>query len=189
MQIDVVDDHSTADDPEDVVARLGGGRVGFHRHPENLGVVGNLNACLRRSRGEIVHLLHGDDLVLEGFYQTLDDRLREHPDAGAAYCRHLYMDERGRRLDVAPLEPPWSGILADGARFLATEQRIMTRASSSVARSTSSSAASTIGWRAPRTGRCGCAWLPASPSTSRSGRLPATGCTTTRTRVGTCATG
>jgi glycosyltransferase involved in cell wall biosynthesis len=126
MQIDVVDDHSTADDPEDVVARLGGGRVGFHRHPENLGVVGNLNACLRRSRGEIVHLLHGDDLVLEGFYQTLDDRLREHPDAGAAYCRHLYMDERGRRLDVAPLEPPWSGILADGARFLATEQRIMT---------------------------------------------------------------
>jgi hypothetical protein len=126
MQIEVVDDHSTADDPEDVVARLGRGRVGFHRQPENLGVVGNLNTCLRRSRGEIVHLLHGDDLVLEGFYQTLDERLREHPDAGAAYCRHLYVDERGRRLDVAPLEPPWSGILGEGARFLATEQRIMT---------------------------------------------------------------
>ena len=126
MQIEVVDDHSTADDPEDVVARLGGGRVDFHRQPENVGVVGNLNTCLQRSRGELVHLLHGDDLVLEGFYRTLDERLREHPDAGAAYCRHLYVDEDGRRVDVAPLEPSASGILAEGARFLAAEQRIMT---------------------------------------------------------------
>ena len=86
----------------------------------------NLNTCLQRSRGELVHLLHGDDFVLEGFYRTLDDRLREHPEAGAAYCRHLYVDERGRRLDVAPLEPASSGILVEGARFLAAEQRIMT---------------------------------------------------------------
>jgi glycosyltransferase involved in cell wall biosynthesis len=126
MQIEVVDDHSIADDPEDVVARLGGGRIDFHRQPKNVGVVGNLNTCLQRSRGEFVHLLHGDDLVLEGFYRTLDDRLREHPDAGAAYCRHLYVDEHGRRLDVAPLEPSSSGILLEGARFLAAEQRIMT---------------------------------------------------------------
>jgi glycosyltransferase involved in cell wall biosynthesis len=126
MQIEVVDDHSTADDPEDVVMRLGGGRVAFHRQPENIGVVGNLNTCLQRSRGELVHLLHGDDLILEGFYRTLDDDLREHAEAGAAYCRHLYVDERDRRLDVAPLEPASSGILMEGARFLAAEQRIMT---------------------------------------------------------------
>jgi glycosyltransferase involved in cell wall biosynthesis len=126
MQIEVVDDHSTADDPEDVVARVGGGRVDFHRQPENVGVVGNLNACLQRSRGELIHLLHGDDLVLEGFYATLETDLREHPDAGAAYCRHQYIDQVGRRLDVAPLEPSSSGILLEGARFLAAEQRIMT---------------------------------------------------------------
>jgi hypothetical protein len=126
MQIEVVDDHSIADDPEDVVTRLGRGRVDFHRQPENVGVVANLNACLQRSRGELVHLLHGDDLVLEGFYKTLEDRLQKHPDAGAAYCRHLYVDERGRRLDAAPLKPASSGILAEGARFLAVEQRIMT---------------------------------------------------------------
>ena len=126
MQIEVVDDHSTADDPEDVVTRLGGGRIDFHRQPENVGVVGNLNTCLQRSRGEFVHLLHGDDFVLEGFYRTLDDRLREHPEAGAAYCRHVYVDEHGSRLDVAPRELSSSGILVDGARFLAAEQRIMT---------------------------------------------------------------
>jgi glycosyltransferase involved in cell wall biosynthesis len=126
MQIEVVDDHSTADDPEEVVARLGGARVAFHRQPENVGVVGNLNTCLQRSRGELVHVLHGDDFVLDGFYETLDARLRKHSDAGAAYCRHLYVDEHGRRLDVAPLEPASSGILMEGARFLAAEQRIMT---------------------------------------------------------------
>jgi glycosyltransferase involved in cell wall biosynthesis len=126
MQIEVVDDHSTADDPEEVVARLSDGRVAFHRQPENVGVVENLNTCLQRSRGELVHLLHGDDLVLDGFYRALDERLWEHPDAGAAYCRHLYIDEHGRRLDVAPLEPASSGILKEGARFLAAEQRIMT---------------------------------------------------------------
>jgi glycosyltransferase involved in cell wall biosynthesis len=126
MQIEVVDDHSTSDDPEAVVARLGAGRVIFHRQPENVGVVANLNTCLQRSRGELVHLLHGDDLVLDGFYSTLEERLRAHPDAGAAYCRHLYVDENGRRLDAAPLAPASSGILRHGARFLAAEQRIMT---------------------------------------------------------------
>ena len=95
-------------------SRLGGGRVAFHRQPENVGVVGNLNTCLQRSRGELVHLLHGDDYVLEGLYRTLDNDLREHLEAGAAYCRHLYVDERGRRLDVAPLEPASSGILVEG---------------------------------------------------------------------------
>ena len=114
MQIEVVDDHSTADDPEEVVMRLGGGRVDFYRQPENMGVVGNLNTCLQRSRGEVVHLLHGDDIVLEGFYRTLGDRLREHPEAGAAYCRHLYIDEHGRRVDVAPHDPTASGVLAEG---------------------------------------------------------------------------
>jgi glycosyltransferase involved in cell wall biosynthesis len=126
MQIEVVDDHSTADDPEEVVARLGRGRVGFHRQPENVGVVANLNACLQRSRGELVHLLHGDDYVGEDFYRTLEGDLREHPEAGAAYCRHLSIDEEGRLLDVARLEPASSMILVDAPRFLAAEQRIMT---------------------------------------------------------------
>jgi glycosyltransferase involved in cell wall biosynthesis len=126
MQIEVVDDHSTTDDPAEVVTRLGGGRVDFYRQSQNVGVVANLNTCLQRSRGEVVHLLHGDDVVLDGFYRTLGDRLREHPEAGAAYCRHVYVDARGRRLEVAPLEPAASGILAEGARFLAAEQRIMT---------------------------------------------------------------
>src|SRR5215208_3279685 len=61
MQIEVVDDHSTNDDPEGVVREVGGGRVSFFRQPENVGHSRNFAACLERARGELVHLLHGDD--------------------------------------------------------------------------------------------------------------------------------
>ena len=41
MQIEVVDDHSTRDDPAAVVEELGHGRVGFYRQPENVGYIRN----------------------------------------------------------------------------------------------------------------------------------------------------
>jgi glycosyltransferase involved in cell wall biosynthesis len=128
MQIEVVDDCSRKDDPAAIVEALGRGRVGFHRQPENLGVVGNLNACLVRSRGRLVHLLHGDDFVLSGFYDAMTRIFREQPGLGAAFCRHVYVDADGRRVDVAPPEPPRSGVLVDAMRFLGAEQRVMTPA-------------------------------------------------------------
>jgi glycosyltransferase involved in cell wall biosynthesis len=126
MQIEVVDDHSTADDPEEIVRQIGERRVGFYRQPRNRGVVGNLNTCLRRAHGELVHLLHGDDAVLPGFYETMGAIFDADPEVAAAYCRHIYIDEVGRWLDLAPLEPASSGRLADGMRFLGSEQRVMT---------------------------------------------------------------
>ena len=72
MQIEVIDDASTKDDPEAVVRELGQGRVAFHRHSKNIGATANFNTCLSRSRGTLVQILHGDDLVLPGFY----DRMR-----------------------------------------------------------------------------------------------------------------
>jgi hypothetical protein len=57
MQIEVVDDHSTRDDPAAVVAELGRGRVEFFRQPRNTGVTTNLTTALQRSRGHLVHLL------------------------------------------------------------------------------------------------------------------------------------
>ena len=69
MQIEVVDDGSTLDDPGAVVAAVGRGRVGFYRQPQNVGHTKNFETCLRRSRGKVVHLLHGDDYVLPGFYK------------------------------------------------------------------------------------------------------------------------
>lgn len=46
MQIEVVDDCSTKDDPEELVKDIGQGRVSFFRNPENVGLVHNWNACI-----------------------------------------------------------------------------------------------------------------------------------------------
>ena len=71
MQIEVVDDHSTKDDPEAVVAEVGHGRVTFYRQPQNVGHTENFATCLQRSRGRLIHLLHGDDGVRDGFYRKM----------------------------------------------------------------------------------------------------------------------
>ena len=71
-------------------------------------------------------MLHGDDFVLDGFYRTLDE-----PPAGAPGGRRSVSaatststrttpDSTSRRMSRS------SGILTEGARFLAAEQRIMT---------------------------------------------------------------
>jgi glycosyltransferase involved in cell wall biosynthesis len=125
MQVAVVDDASD-DDPAAVVAAVGRGRVSFFRQARNVGHIANFHACLTRSRGEIVHLLHGDDQVRPGFYAALDAGFRAAPEAGAAFCRAVYVDEDGRETGAGPAEATTAGLLPDAAARLATEQRIMT---------------------------------------------------------------
>ncbi|MBE9178456.1 glycosyltransferase family 2 protein [Oculatella sp. LEGE 06141] len=128
MQIEVVDDHSTQDDPEAVVTELGKGRVTFYRQPQNVGYIRNFETCLQRSRGQLIHLLHGDDVVRDGFYRTLQRGFEQHPDTGAAFCRHIYMDEHSHWESFSPLEQPTSGILANWLEKIAAGQRLATPA-------------------------------------------------------------
>lgn len=95
MQIEVVDDCSTKDDPEAVVRDVGRGRVAFHRKPANAGAIANFNTCIDRSRGLLVHILHGDDLVMPGFYRALGEAARRHADRALVASRALYIDEAG----------------------------------------------------------------------------------------------
>jgi hypothetical protein len=126
MQIEVVDDHSTEDDPEAVVRRIGQGRVQFYRQASNVGIAKNFATCLNRSRGRLVHLLHGDDCVRDGFYAKLGQAFDARPEIGAAFCRHIFMDADGHWLSLSPLEQRESAILDRGLERLAQEQRIMT---------------------------------------------------------------
>ncbi len=126
MQIEVVDDHSTKDDPAAVVEELGRGRVKFYRQPKNVGYIKNFTTCLQRSRGKLIHLLHGDDCVREGFYSKLQRGFDENPEVGAAFCRHILMDERGHWTWISWLEQPESGILSNWLERIAVQQRIQT---------------------------------------------------------------
>lgn len=100
IEIVVVDDCSKSDDPEEVVARVGAGRVRFSRNDKNIGATATFNRCLTLARGQLVHILHGDDAVLPGFYSRVETAMTAAPDAGACACRHARMDERGRWLDL-----------------------------------------------------------------------------------------
>jgi glycosyltransferase involved in cell wall biosynthesis len=126
MQIEVIDDHSTLDDPQEVVDAVGAGRVTFFRHPQNVGHIGNFEECLRRSRGHLVHLLHGDDYVRDGFYRKLAAPFASHSDLGAAFCRHIFMDEAGHWQSISQLDLPESGLYHNALERLASEQRIVT---------------------------------------------------------------
>lgn len=122
MEIVVVDDAST-DDIAGVVQSFGG-RVRLHRQPCNLGVPANLTEAIRLARGEIVHLLHGDDQVRPGFYAAMDRAFTD-PDVGAAWCRQIFMDNEGHWTGISPIEAP-EGLIKDAVCFLARQQRIMT---------------------------------------------------------------
>jgi GT2 family glycosyltransferase len=125
MQIAVVDDASS-DDPRSVVDELGHGRVDFFRQSRNVGHVANFNTCLERSRGRLVHLLHGDDCVRQGFYDAIERLLEREPQAGAAFCRYIAIDEAGSWSNIAQLEQPGAGVIPDWLERIAVGQRLQT---------------------------------------------------------------
>jgi cellulose synthase/poly-beta-1,6-N-acetylglucosamine synthase-like glycosyltransferase len=126
MQIEVVDDCSTQDDPEAIVRALAGDRVSFYRQPQNVGHIQNFDTCLQRSRGSLIHLLHGDDLVLPGFYRKLQAGFDRHPEIGAAFSRHAFIDELSNWTQLSELEQPHSGILTNWLERIAVRQLIQT---------------------------------------------------------------
>jgi glycosyltransferase involved in cell wall biosynthesis len=126
MQIEVVDDASTVDDPEALVRQVGGDRVSFFRQPRNLGLVGSWNSCIERSVGEWVHVLHSDDVVFPGFYATVKSALEGRDDIGAAFCRWVMIDEKEARVWTSDLERPTPGVLADFMDKIGVSQRIST---------------------------------------------------------------
>lgn len=95
MEIVVVDDASTTDDPEAVVREFGDGRVRFVRNAANLGATRNFNRSLELSRGVLVHILHGDDFVSPGFYREIESLAERYAACAFIATRSTVVDEAG----------------------------------------------------------------------------------------------
>jgi glycosyltransferase involved in cell wall biosynthesis len=128
MEIIVVDDHSTQDDPEAVVRRLAGERVRFIQQPANVGKVRNYETGLLASRGMLIHQLHGDDRVCPGFYERMGAFFDQCPAAAAAFCRSIYVDGNGKWLGITGAEQYEDGISSDFLARIVIAQRIQTPA-------------------------------------------------------------
>ena len=124
VQMEVVDDCSTADDPEAIVHNIADTRVTFFRQSRNVGHVANFNTCLARSRGRLVHLLHGDDMVRPGFYTAMERAYRQHPEIGAAFCRYQCVDEADNVLSTYKLLREEPGVLSGWLEELAAGNRL-----------------------------------------------------------------
>jgi glycosyltransferase involved in cell wall biosynthesis len=111
MQIAVVDDRYPHDDLEAVVKEVGGDRVEFYRQPENVGLTKNFQTCLQLARGHLIHVLHGDDCVRDGFYPKMQRLFSDRPEIGAAFCRYIIMDENSHWQSISVLEQPESGVM------------------------------------------------------------------------------
>jgi cellulose synthase/poly-beta-1,6-N-acetylglucosamine synthase-like glycosyltransferase len=75
MEIEVVDHCSTEGNPEALVKAVCGSRVAFYRRQKRGGYC-NFNACIQRSHGRLIHILHSDDYVLPDFTRRSNDSPR-----------------------------------------------------------------------------------------------------------------
>src|SRR2546430_3796515 len=123
MQIQVVDDCSPRVDVKKMVESIANDRVIYSRTPENFGLAGCWNACIERSRGQWVHILHQDDMVLPGFYAAMR-KGAEVEKVGAAFCRHAYFDSKSHWENIEPLERETPGVLENWIEKIGQFQRI-----------------------------------------------------------------
>jgi len=103
MQIIIVDDAST-DHIEQVLAEQGKGRIEFFKHQQNVGHTHNFCKGLELSKGQLIHILHGDDAVLWDYYKAMELLFHKYPDIGAAYCRFHFIDGKSNINYTSPLE-------------------------------------------------------------------------------------
>ena len=122
MQIEVVDDGSgPGDGAEELVAKIGDGRVEWFTQPANVGAPANFTTCVERARGRWVHILHADDAVLPGFYDTYGDAIDAHPYVVAVAGQAFVVDAADRYLGVTPVLPIVDGLIADAPRVIAMQ--------------------------------------------------------------------
>jgi glycosyltransferase involved in cell wall biosynthesis len=110
----VVCDNASTDETPDVVAQFRGEtNFAAHRNGRNVGMLGNLGATARASRGAFVWLLGDDDLLTDGSIENVLDGLASHPDVEMAYMNYAYT------LFDAPNEGSIEQVMADATPIAA----------------------------------------------------------------------
>lgn len=125
MEIWVVDDNSS-DNPENIVEEFGKGRVNFFKQEQNVGQLNNFSTCLNIAKGKIIHLLHGDDFVHEGFYENLENGIISNNKVGAAFTAHQEVDEEGNLIVRSDLLASEASVIQNFLSIIARGQVIQT---------------------------------------------------------------
>ncbi|HVF10570.1 MAG TPA: glycosyltransferase [Abditibacteriaceae bacterium] len=107
LEITVMDDASTDSTP-DIIASYGD-RVQCHRQPQNRGIYANMNDGIALARGEYIAIYHADDVYDPSIVEREVAFLQRHPEAGAVFCKDIFIDSTGRELGQLELPPEVRG--------------------------------------------------------------------------------
>jgi glycosyltransferase involved in cell wall biosynthesis len=124
MQIEVIDDHSSDADVGAIVEKAGRGRIGYFKKEINMGSIRNFETCINRARGELIHILHGDDYVMNGFYREIETLYDSYEDIGAAFTDFNYVDQAGNFLSTDEKLLDQRGIPENWLYYIAAKQRV-----------------------------------------------------------------
>jgi glycosyltransferase involved in cell wall biosynthesis len=113
MQLCVVDNATATYDVPAFLQDLAGDRIEYVRHEQNIGGIRNINSCIRHARGQWVHVLHDDDIVMAGFYRAYEAVITRHPDAAMVICPMLGIDEATRVTGVTGPAPSVNDVVTD----------------------------------------------------------------------------
>ena len=127
MEIWVVDDCSI-ENPQHLVEELGKGRINFYRQTQNVGQLNNFSTCLNLAKGKIIHLLHGDDFVHEGFYKSLETPLISDNNIGAAFTGSNLINGNGEFINASTEILTEPGVIDNFISIIARRQVIQTPA-------------------------------------------------------------
>jgi len=91
----VVSDNASTDDTEDVVRSFDDVRVTYHRHAEDIGLVGNHSWCIQSISSEYGLLISDDDLAYPELLTQTIEFLDEHPEVGVVHTAFDVIDSEG----------------------------------------------------------------------------------------------
>lgn len=121
----IVQDDSSDMDIKAAVDKLGRGRVRYNTTRSRLGLYGNTNDGLVQARGHWIHVLHDDDFVLPGFYETMRSAVENLPETvGVACCRYTTLYEGTNDTFTAPQLSDKAGILENWLATIARENML-----------------------------------------------------------------
>jgi len=107
LDVIVMDDGSTDETPE-IIASYGD-RIRSVRQPETRGIYGNANDGIALAEGDLVGVFHADDVYLPDLVEREVAWLERHPEAGAAFCSVVFVDQEGREFGRLALPPEVRG--------------------------------------------------------------------------------
>lgn len=122
-EIVVVDDASEDSLAEDICKKFNG-RVIYVRNQNNLGLIGNHNKCVSLARGTFIHILHQDDYVEDGFYDSLLTPLVRDEQLVAAFTHNRFVNDIDYVISTADPPRPPRGTLQNWQIRLSLEIRI-----------------------------------------------------------------